>query len=287
MRALDVLRTLRITRQTLAKYVKEGLIGVTILPNGRYDYNEHDVYALLNKGMRRNTYAYASIFKGEDRHQLGEQISEIEKYCLDKGISLDGIYKEENITEDMTSRQRLIKLLDKALDGNVENIIITSSDRIASGGIEIIKHLLRRLNCKLIILNDINVDEDLFDDRVIESIDFSISIKASDINNILRLFVTYESLFILNIDKDDVVFKNKPENITPLGWATKILLAGKPVTLLDVSNNRRYELTLDKLITGIKLNAIKRKHDCNLSNLTITMVDSIMQYAIFGNIVYR
>ena len=40
MKAKEVLRLLRISRQTLTKYVKDGLIEVETLPNGRYEYNE-------------------------------------------------------------------------------------------------------------------------------------------------------------------------------------------------------------------------------------------------------
>ena len=35
MKAKEVLRLLRISRQTLTKYVKDGLIEVETLPNGR------------------------------------------------------------------------------------------------------------------------------------------------------------------------------------------------------------------------------------------------------------
>ena len=48
MLAKDVLRILGITRPTLTKYVKTGIIRVNILPNKRYDYNEEDVYGFLN-----------------------------------------------------------------------------------------------------------------------------------------------------------------------------------------------------------------------------------------------
>ena len=36
MKTKEVLQLLRISRATLTKYVKNGLIKVTVLPNGRY-----------------------------------------------------------------------------------------------------------------------------------------------------------------------------------------------------------------------------------------------------------
>lgn len=44
MKANEVLKLLRITIPTLTKYVKEGLIKVEKLPNGRYEYNIESVY---------------------------------------------------------------------------------------------------------------------------------------------------------------------------------------------------------------------------------------------------
>ena len=50
IKSKDVLRLLQISRPTLTKYVKTGVISVDVLPNGQYDYNEEDVYKIINKG---------------------------------------------------------------------------------------------------------------------------------------------------------------------------------------------------------------------------------------------
>ncbi|MBE6007404.1 MAG: MerR family transcriptional regulator [Sarcina sp.] len=49
MRSGEVLSLLRVSRQTLTRYVKEGKIRTETLPNGRYEYNREDVYAVFNK----------------------------------------------------------------------------------------------------------------------------------------------------------------------------------------------------------------------------------------------
>ncbi|WP_417502741.1 MerR family transcriptional regulator, partial [Mitsuokella jalaludinii] len=56
MFAKDVLRILQVSRSTLTKYVKTGIIRVHVMPNGHYDYNEEDVYKFLNKDVKRKTY---------------------------------------------------------------------------------------------------------------------------------------------------------------------------------------------------------------------------------------
>ena len=47
MKAKDVLNLLRIARQTLVRYVKNGVIRVVELPNKQYDYNDEDVYNIV------------------------------------------------------------------------------------------------------------------------------------------------------------------------------------------------------------------------------------------------
>jgi len=51
MKAKEVLELLKISRPTLTKYVKEGKIRVTIMPNGFYDYNEEDIYKIFMRGV--------------------------------------------------------------------------------------------------------------------------------------------------------------------------------------------------------------------------------------------
>ena len=48
MKAKEVLNLLKITRQILWRYVKEGKINVTQCVNGQYIYNKDDVYNIKN-----------------------------------------------------------------------------------------------------------------------------------------------------------------------------------------------------------------------------------------------
>ena len=50
MKAKEVMRILNITRPTLCKYVKQGLIKIDSVINGQYRYNKDSVfYFLFNK----------------------------------------------------------------------------------------------------------------------------------------------------------------------------------------------------------------------------------------------
>lgn len=52
MRAKDVMKILDISRTTLYRYVKKGLIKIDSEINGRYIYNKNSVFALL-KGVHK------------------------------------------------------------------------------------------------------------------------------------------------------------------------------------------------------------------------------------------
>ncbi len=61
MKAYEVLNLLRVSRPTLTNYVKQGIINVIKLPNGRYDYDEKTVYDFMNKDIPRKNILYARV----------------------------------------------------------------------------------------------------------------------------------------------------------------------------------------------------------------------------------
>ena len=55
MKAKEVLEKLNITRPTLTKYVKQGLVKVDSVINGQYNYNEESVNKLLDGNWNANS----------------------------------------------------------------------------------------------------------------------------------------------------------------------------------------------------------------------------------------
>ena len=54
MRDKEVLSLLKVHRVTLNKYVREGKIRVTEMANGRYEYNDDDVYSFIGKRVEKH-----------------------------------------------------------------------------------------------------------------------------------------------------------------------------------------------------------------------------------------
>ena len=92
MKAKDVLKILDVTRATLCKYVREGIIKVNKKGNGYYDYDEDSVYAFIGqKKTKHNTkiISYSRVSTQDQKNQLKEQTQRIYNSCTNRGITLD------------------------------------------------------------------------------------------------------------------------------------------------------------------------------------------------------
>lgn len=82
-------------------------------------------------------------------------------------------------------------------------------------------------------------------------------------------------------------WEKKPKNRYTSEWVTKLLLDGETVEFYDTEDeDERWFLSLDKLIKGFELNYKLRPHDNNLEQGDATTSDCIIQYALFGELVY-
>ncbi len=89
------------------------------------------------------------------------------------------------------------------------------------------------------------------------------------------------------IDNTGLNWIDKPKGEPTSTWATQLLLDGKSIRLFDVEDeDEGWLLTLDNLIEGYRLNYINRPHDNDLENGDATTADCIIQYALFGKVVF-
>lgn len=156
MKAKNVLKMLDITRPTLCKYVKLGIIKVKKLKNGLYDYEDESVYEFIGlKKERHNTQivSYARVSTQKQKEQLKEQSHRIYESCISRGIKLDKQY--EDIKSGISfKRQGFQKLCEEIIRGNVELLVIENQDRLLRFGYEIFEGFFKYFGCKILVLND-------------------------------------------------------------------------------------------------------------------------------------
>lgn len=170
MKSKEVLELLQITRPTLTKYVKEGLIKTTTLPNGRYDYDLESVYKLFNKGVERKTYIYARVSTPKQKNDLENQINLLKQFCFSNGYKISKIYSDIASGISFEKRKDFFLMLDDIISGKVERIIITYKDRLSRVGFELFYHLFKKYNCEIVIMSEVGSSkldsEEIFEEIV-------------------------------------------------------------------------------------------------------------------------
>lgn len=169
MNSKSVLRLLHITRPTLTKYVKNGIIRVKVLPNKRYEYNDEDVYKFLNKDIKRKTFIYARVSTSKQKPDLINQIDILKQFCFSNGYVISGVYSDVASGISFEKRSDFFKLLDEVISGKVERVIITYKDRLSRVGFELFKHLFYQYNCEIIVISE-NGSQKLDSQEIFEEI---------------------------------------------------------------------------------------------------------------------
>lgn len=159
MKAKEVLSVLQITRPTLTKYVKNGSIKVTVMGNGRYDYDADSVYKMLNKEIERKTYLYARVTTSKEKKNLERQIAFLKVFCIKNGYPVHGIYQDIASGISFEEREQFSLLFDEILSGKVCRVITMYRDRITRIGFDFFSTVFKRYGCEIIVINEVGSEE--------------------------------------------------------------------------------------------------------------------------------
>ena len=170
MKAKEVLQILRVSRPTLTRYVREGLVKVTVKGNGQYDYDADSVYQMLNKDIERKTYVYARVSTPKQKHDLDNQVQLLKTFCFQNGYVLNGVYQDIASGISFEKRVQFFELLDEVLAGKVKRVVITHKDRLSRVGFELFSHLFAKHGCELIVMSEVGStkldSEEIFEEIV-------------------------------------------------------------------------------------------------------------------------
>ncbi len=155
MKSKDVLNLLRITRQTLTRYVKNGTIRTSLQPNKYYNYNDDDVYKLLNKNIKRKTVIYARVSTPKQKKDLENQIEFLKSWCFANGNQLNAIYSDIASGISFDKRKDFFILLDEIINHKVDKVIIAYKDRLSRIGFELFTHLFKQFGTDIIVVSEV------------------------------------------------------------------------------------------------------------------------------------
>lgn len=125
--------------------------------------------------------------------------------------------------------------------------------------------------------------------KVVGTVTIKKELTETDIENIIVTAFEGGSNYWMGLDNSSEDMQAKPKGEPYSTWITKLILEGKSVKLFDIEesdDDSDWVITLEKLIKGFELNYVNRPHDNDLENGDATTADCILQYALFGEIVY-
>ena len=169
MKAKEVLQVLQISRPTLARYVKDGKLKVTLKGNGQYDYDVDSVYRMLNKDIERKTYIYARVSTSKQKKDIENQVRLLTNFCFQNGYVINGVFQDVASGLSFKKREQFFELLDEVLAGRVKRVVITYKDRISRVGFELFTYLFKKFGCEIIVLSEIG-SEKLDSEEIFEEI---------------------------------------------------------------------------------------------------------------------
>ena len=169
MKAKEVMKILRISNPTLSRYIKNGWIRATRLPNNRYNYDEESVYEFLNSGVPRKNYLYGRVSTAKQKKDLENQIELLKTYCFSNDIKVDGVFQDVASGISFEKRDDFLKLLDDVVDKKVKAVYVTYKDRVSRAGFDLFYYLFKKFGTEIVVVSEVGSTK-LDSDEVFEEV---------------------------------------------------------------------------------------------------------------------
>ncbi|WP_304957527.1 IS607 family transposase [Dubosiella newyorkensis] len=155
MKANEVMKILQISRSTLLRWRKDGILKANKLPSGQYDWDEDSVYALINKGEKRGVYLYARVSTPKQKHDLENQMENLQNFAMKQGYAVAGAFQDIASGISFEKRKEFFELLDLVIGGKVSTVIITYKDRLSRVGFDLFKYLFAKYHVDIVVMSEL------------------------------------------------------------------------------------------------------------------------------------
>lgn len=170
MKAGKVMEVLQISRSTLKRYRDLGYLKAELKPTGQFDYDPDSVYLMKNKHKPRQTVLYARVSTYNQKQDLKNQISNLQKFALAKGYTVDNTYQDIASGISFKKRKQFFTMLKDILDGKVQRVVIMHKDRLSRVGFDLFKYLFDYYDTKIVVasklLNEKTDEQELFSEII-------------------------------------------------------------------------------------------------------------------------
>jgi putative resolvase len=154
-----------VSRATLLKWEKEGILQPVKTPKGTRRYLQKDIEKAFNLSPQQldeplnETVLYARVSTKKQAAYLKNQEDRLKAYADSLNVSYFLISEIASGVNE--NRRGLKKLLNLVKNGNVKKVIVEYPDRLARFGFEYLKFILDTFGVELVILQGKHVSEDI------------------------------------------------------------------------------------------------------------------------------
>ena len=155
MRPHEFAKEIGVSVETLRRWDRTGkLKAKRTVSNHRY-YTEEDLAQAL--GLKpisdgRLIKVYCRVSSAQQKIELANQLACMEQFCLARGYAVDEWIEEIGGGLNF-KRKKFLSLIEDALSGKIEIIVIAHKDRLCRFAFDLIEQLLDRRGCQIIVAN--------------------------------------------------------------------------------------------------------------------------------------
>jgi predicted site-specific integrase-resolvase len=155
----EALQLLDISYNTLKAWAKQGRVRRWKEVDGRWIYNDDDVYALIGKKISKDnwvaTYCRVAGTEEADRRLMADQQRLVHAWCAARGLSIDKQYEDWAPSTEYSLKERpgLHLLLQDIIQKRIHAVVVETPDRLARVGRELIEQICRYYGVQLVYVN--------------------------------------------------------------------------------------------------------------------------------------
>ncbi len=165
----DFAELLNVSVKTLQRWDREGILKAKRTPSDRryYTYDQYMSYTGLSNEQAGKIVIYARVSTSNQKDDLENQVQFLQDY-----VNAKGLIAEEIITDIGSglnyNRKKWNKLIDEAMTGVVDTIVITHKDRFIRFGYEWFERFLLKFDTKLLVVTNesLSPQEELVQDII-------------------------------------------------------------------------------------------------------------------------
>lgn len=157
----EAMELLGISYNTLKGWAKQGKVRRWKEDNGRWIYNDDDVYSMIGKRISRESlvtlYVRVAGTTESDQRLMAEQQKILHAWCSARGLAVDRIYEDWAPSTEYSLEERpgLHLLLQDIIQRRVSAVIVETPDRIARLGRELVEEICRYYGVQLVYVNKV------------------------------------------------------------------------------------------------------------------------------------